>query len=447
MGTYFTIYYKDINYDMNDYDNPVKVIFRTDFFFVDLILRKKFTITYKKVEISDDKSWLGNGETVNDYLKRESSTLDFDTNIDSSSQIAAFVFYPSDEVQIVSRRFQTLGEACANLGGVATFILIIGSAFVKIFNETSVVNKIMNQLYSFQPIEMIKKQTTKKRNRWKLFKSKVLRKKSDVCVNSIKNFTTKDSLDNNIPSEGKMEIILAGNLLKEKSYIKRTESPKEEKMIPRTDSELEQPNFEKVIKSTRLKRLHSLFDLHKNSKKSKDKLDFTDIKNFKQWAEMHQKKQKVTMSIFGFLKLFIVQTFHLKMSPKEKMMSEAQKIFAEEIDVITILKKLQDMEKLKRILLNDKQLCLFNFIAKPMIYHNFDSETFTLSTNLQRITSPRTMGSSAKSINDIQDSQKILNIYQEFKNSESLEEIDKRLMRLIDKNFETFVDTFKTNKN
>ena len=144
--------------------------------------------------------------------------------------------------------------------GVATFILIIGSAFVKIFNETSVVNKIMNQLYSFQPIETIKKQTTKKRNRWKLFISKkVLRKNSDICVNSIKNFATKDSLDNNIHSEGKMEIILAGgsNLLKEKSYILRTESPKEEKMSHRNDSEPEKPNKEKITKSTRLKKLHT----------------------------------------------------------------------------------------------------------------------------------------------------------------------------------------------
>ena len=56
------------------------------------------------------------------YLNQQiniSTEVDFDTNIDSSSQIAAFVFYPSNEIQIVSRRFQTLGEACANFGGVA----------------------------------------------------------------------------------------------------------------------------------------------------------------------------------------------------------------------------------------------------------------------------------------------------------------------------------------
>lgn len=106
LGTYFTIYYKDINYDMNDNEKPVKSIYKTDYFFVDLILRKKLTITYQKVEISDDWSWFRNGEIVNDYFKRESSTLDFDTNTESASQIAAFVFYPSDKVQKVSQDFK-----------------------------------------------------------------------------------------------------------------------------------------------------------------------------------------------------------------------------------------------------------------------------------------------------------------------------------------------------
>lgn len=162
---------------------------------------------------------------------------------------------------------------------------------------------------------------------------------------------------------------------------------------------------------------------------------------------MHEKKQNVTMSIFGFLKLFVAETFHLNMSPKEKMMSEAQKIFAEEIDVITILKKLHDVEKLKRILLNDRQLCLFNFIAKPMIYHKLDDMN-AFSPNLRRVSSPFMRNSSSPtSFNDMQDSQKILKIYQDLKSSENLEEIDKRLMTLIDKNFETFVETLKKEKN
>ena len=446
VGTYFTIYYKDINYDMNDYDNPVKVLYKTDYFFLDLVLRKKLTITYKKVEITDDKSWLGNNEIVKDYFKRESSTSDFDTNADSASQIAAFIFYPSDEVQIVSRRFQTFGEACANLGGVASFIMIVGSAFVKIFNETSVVNKIMNQLYSFQPIETDNKKKEKKikKNRFLNFKN-FMGNPQDIQIKPNLSISKRENSDKNITNEGKggpQNYIDSSHQLNELS-IKKVDSSKDEKSSKRNDSEGEKFSLEKLIKSNRSKG-HSIFDLNRHSRrKQKAKLDFSDIKNFKEWAAMHQKKQKVTMSIFEFLKMLVVETFHLNMSPKEKMMSEAQKIFAEEMDVITILKKLQDVEKLKRIVLNDKQLSLFNFIAKPMIYHNFESESNRSIQNLRRISTSFSKNSSSPKINEIHDSQKILQIYQDLKNSENLEEIDKRLMKLIDRNFETFVENLK----
>lgn len=443
VGTYFTIYYKDINYDMNDYDNPVKELYKTDYFFLDLVLRKKITITYRKVEITDDKSWLGNNEVVTDYFKRESSTFDFDTNVDSA-QIAAFIFYPSDEVQIVTRRFQTLGEACANLGGVASFIMIVGSAFIKIFNETSVVNKIMNQLYSFQPIEANTKKKEKKikKNRFLNFKN-FMKNMQDIQIKPNSKNSKRENSEKNITNEGggPQNFLDSSHLLNELS-IKKVDSSKFEKNSNINDSETEKYPLEKLIKSNRPKG-HSIFDLHRISKrKQKAKLDFSDIKNFKEWAEMHQKKQKVTMSVFEFLKLLVVETFHLTMSPKEKMMSEAQKIFSEEIDVITILKKLQDVEKLKRIVLNDKQLSLFNFIAKPMIYHNFESESNRSIQNLRRISTSFSKVSSPLH-NEIHDSQKILKIYQELKNSEKLNEIDQRLMKLIDRDFETFIDTLK----
>ena len=123
-------------------------------------------------------------------------------------------------------------------------------------------------------------------------------------------------------------------------------------------------------------------------------------------------------------------------------MSEARKIFSEEIDVITIMKKLQDVEKLKRIVLNEKQLNLFNFIAKPMIYHNQEIENYKLSPNLRRIGSQISEGNSP-TLSEIQDSQNVLRIYQELKNAEILEETDKRLMKIIDKDFENFVETLK----
>ena len=187
------------------------------------------------------------------------------------------------------------------------------------------------------------------------------------------------------------------------------EDPKEDKMSNRNELEQDNSNSEKVVKSTRLKKLHSLFDLHRSSKKQKEKIEFGHQK-FQNMGPNASEKTKTDYEYFGIFKDVIAETFHFKMSAKEKMMSEAQKKISNEIDVISILKKLQDVEKLKRIVPNEKQLCLFNFIAKPMIYHNFEQENFTLNTNIERMNSQQ-IGNSSPSVNDMQDSQKILKIY------------------------------------
>ena len=47
---------------------------------------------------------------------------------------------------------------------------------------------------------------------------------------------------------------------------------------------------------------------------------------------------------------------------------------AEEMDILKILKKLQEIDKLKRILLSDEQLYFFNLLRKPMIILDVQSK-------------------------------------------------------------------------
>ena len=91
---------------------------------------------------------------------------------------------------------------------MATFIMIIGSAFVRIFNETTVINKIMNQLYSFQQIEKNKKKN-KKNKRWKFLKTKKSLRKTDSEINpTTVNSAKINTSDLNIADEGKLHIVL-----------------------------------------------------------------------------------------------------------------------------------------------------------------------------------------------------------------------------------------------
>ena len=58
-----------------------------------------------------------------------------------------------------------------------------------------------------------------------------------------------------------------------------------------------------------------------------------------------------------------------------------EKVFFNDMDIVNIVTKLQDLEKLKILLLNEDQLVLFNYLSKPSINfidkeHNHQEKKF-----------------------------------------------------------------------
>ncbi len=50
-----------------------------------------------------------------------------------------------------------------------------------------------------------------------------------------------------------------------------------------------------------------------------------------------------------------------------KLLKKADKFLTKELDVCVILEKLAEIEKLKKLLLNQEQITLFNFTPKRLI--------------------------------------------------------------------------------
>ena len=75
------------------------------------------------------------------------------------------------------------------------------------------------------------------------------------------------------------------------------------------------------------------------------------------------KKYSLNIGYFEYISHIFGSPFGLGSLPIKKV----QSIFSKEIDIKRIIKKLQDIEKLKLILLNEDQLILFNSISKPML--------------------------------------------------------------------------------
>ena len=72
------------------------------------------------------------------------------------------------------------------------------------------------------------------------------------------------------------------------------------------------------------------------------------------------------VSYWEYISLFF-DHFKKKSSLKNKLIRKAEQTYIEELDVVNIVTKIHDLEKLKILLLDEDQLVLFNYLSKPII--------------------------------------------------------------------------------
>jgi len=88
--------------------------------------------------------------------------------------------------------------------------------------------------------------------------------------------------------------------------------------------------------------------------------------NLEHYQKLKKKENFFSVGFFGFLKLFF-KNRKWGLTNREKLFLKGENQVFEELDILKIMKKLQDIDKLKRILLSDEQLYFFELLSKPMI--------------------------------------------------------------------------------
>ena len=139
------------------------------------------------------------------------------------------------------------------------------------------------------------------------------------------------------------------------------------------------------------------------------KIQIKKTENLDKVFDFRERKQYFPLKFGSYLKMLIKNQKNL--TEEEYLVVKGKNLLEEELDLIEILKKLQDIEKLKKILLNDKQLVLFELLTKPLID---GKEGLLLSERKPRF-----------------EKDKIKEIYNELK-LKSDNEVDARILDLLD---------------
>lgn len=110
-------------------------------------------------------------------------------------------------------------------------------------------------------------------------------------------------------------------------------------------------------------------------------------------------------------------------SPKETIYHDYLKKSNEKLDLLQVLQKLEEIERLKLVLLNKKQIAIFDYFSKNVLFNenNFENSKCKIKFTID-----------AKKRNSQQKNKKILENIKQIKQSENPSYIDKNLLRMID---------------
>ena len=400
------LYYKTSILQLKNYKTPSIETFYSSVYKLEALLNRLVVITLQKAEIITNEPVVGSNYQQIERFLFEKDKSEIQLSITPQDPVISVLFYSSSNAIIARRSYQSLTEAFAVLGGLFSILVVFGNSISKIDKVVYLTTFLLNNLYSFQQHE----------NQRNSKSYSVLAKKlEEINHHSIKGLSNKSAIiegkgvseSANKKSMGNISCIVHKNLVEEKETISVGAFKIEPKCLP------EEVDIEDPICEKRKFRKHGKFQKTILEKTSKNK----DTKSVEEFMKMADKSQQIKFNIFEFCKLAIKNILKIRLSFKEKVYKKAQQVFESEIDIVRILKRLQDIEKLKFLLLNEQQLVLFDILDKPMIWIDENKEKAAIESKM--------------SSNEF----KAFTCYQELENKVDCDQIDNKLKLLIGKRF------------
>ena len=164
------------------------------------------------------------------------------------------------------------------------------------------------------------------------------------------------------------------------------------------------------------------------------------IKKAEKFLDISNRQPKMNFNLYEYIILYFKRLFHRKISEKEKLFLKGVDLYDKELDIVGILRKLQEIEKIKIILFNKEQLTLFNLLEKPLICLTGKEDLQRLST----LSPSRQMTEMIQRNSRIDPEQlkKAFDYFETLKRNAQLSDIDKKLTDLVDKNLNQIANNF-----
>ena len=341
---FFTTKFYGATLQMNDYENPFKTKYEDIYQLVDMLVMKRINIFFKTLELTTDDGWFFSAKyTQTAFLK---DTLNYDSLSRSNDDpLFQVLYYASHDSLESNRRYQSISEALASISGMGNFLFVISYFVISIHTYLQTMNITLNSLYYFPNCRTKQKKVKSQKTKRPKLELKNLNK--ETCfTKSIPELTSKNQT---LVETKKIEIEPDSSEIQKpvKKIINDSfilEHYSQDKISTR--KEKEPPNL-KIEKEASLKDSDKMASSQNNEGHTPLNVTFCDYILYQIKRSCGCKKRH---------------------NRKDKLIRKADKLMTEEMDVITILQKIHEIEKMKLIIFNKEQLMLFNSITKPLVF-------------------------------------------------------------------------------
>lgn len=397
----------DLIVDSSNYLAPLLPKYHVENILIDYSFKKQMSLYIKNVLMSSDDGKLFPNLGYFDGIAFDSKESDFiSSSMDSNNLPIVQIKIFSAQLSLkVTRAYQKIPEVLANFIGLLGFLTLFGAILSSLEKSLFMTTFTMNYLYSFQNYEP----------------------KDNINIDD----DEKKKLAIEMNKKNQIEPIQSKDMQKNEVFIeeKQTKLDKDNRLI--SDSNIEMKPIEKKINElgaeAEIKENENKEEFDEKGKKKKTEIDILD--DFKSFQD---KKSNIKLNLVEYVLFMMYRIIGCRKGLKRQLFWKAQDIYVKEIDLGVMLKRIQDIEKLKLTLLTPKQITLFNLLAKPMIY--IEKEQYLGEKNKGGYKMTEILTNSSKKEN----LKAAVKYYKENFSESEVNDIDGRLIVLLEQNIHDF---------
>jgi hypothetical protein len=328
---YFSLYFQNNIINSQNYLYPETSFIKNVYKMIKYGLYKESGLFFKNQILFSDNGFILDTNYQHNVVSYNQEYYEFsDMNL-SDGYLCSFFLYSSNLMEIYRRNYTKFQDVLANVGALSNMFIYILQYFVSIFSSNVLNQHILNKIFDFL---IIKKQISKNET-INFGKSGLLN------IKKINNLIY--NAHNNLPEEIKSENVDMNS--------KNNKNENGDKLENIKENRIDQIDTQKNKFSTPRIKI--------NEENIPDSIDILKV------IESHQKNYRLKFTSTEILLMNFLPCFKKK-ELKEKFLlyEKSLESLNDYLDISYIITKLEELEKLKLLLLSYDQLAVFNFISK-----------------------------------------------------------------------------------